>query len=71
MTFRALKRLGIANTTGQIRSLVVEQVPKRGGATKTQISGTKIKRSQRLICGLYQSQSFNSYYGERCDYNVR
>ena len=70
MTFRALKRLGIANTTGQIRSLVVEQVPK-SRAPKTRISGTKIKGSQRLICGLYQSQSFNSYYGERCDYNVR
>ena len=71
MTFRALKRLGRATTTtGQIRSLVVEQVPKHG-ATKTRISGTKIKESQRLICGLYQSQSSNIYYGERCDYNVR
>ena len=71
MTFRALKRLGIANTTGQIRSLVVEQVPE-SRAPKTRISVTKIKGSQRLICGLYQSQSSsNIYYGERCDYNVR
>ena len=63
MTLRALKRLGRA-TTGQIKSLVANRVP------KTRVSRTNVKGAQRLICGLYQSRS-SSYYGDGCEYNVR